>query len=497
MFGIEGTRPTRDSVSLLKETGACGVLLLARNIESPAQLRRLTAELQQRVGRPLLFSIDHEGGWVLRFSQGVTAFPGNACLGKAGSTGLAYQVGRQMALELRAMGVRLNLAPVVDVLTAKYNPGVGIRSFGEDPALVGRLGSAMIRGMQDHGVSACAKHFPGKGAATKDAHQTLPTIRLPRGLFARRHLAPFADAVEAGVDCVMSSHVCFPSLDKDDVPATFSRKITHALLRRRLGFDGVVISDDLCMGAITERWPIQEAAIEALAAGHDILLIAHAREAQREAVELLAQALAEGRVPKADFQHACRRVQALLDKRRDDARASWTAPDSKGAQALSLQVAQAAVEKIRPGSVKIPLELRPDSRLALICPDFRQVRELFTFEGGPARPAKDLLQWTKRWPGRRRVLASPILGDEARARRVAREAGKAEIVIFFCFEAMRFEGQAQTLKTLQRRFAKKLIVVLIRSSSDASLLKHRVAAIDAHGYRRASMQAALRFLRGG
>jgi beta-N-acetylhexosaminidase len=247
MFGAYGTRPTRRTVALFKSSGATGLLLLARNIESPARTRAFVAELEQRLGRPLLTAVDHEGGWVLRFQSGLTAFPGNLALGRARDPRLAYAVGRQMALELAPLGVRMNLAPVLDVETAAYNPGVGMRSFGADPALVSRLGAAFTRGLQEHGVSACAKHFPGKGAATVDAHVDLPTIRLSRAAYARGHLPPFRAAVAAGADAVMTSHARVPAFD--GAPATFSKKVVRGLLREDMGYDGLIVTDDLCMGA--------------------------------------------------------------------------------------------------------------------------------------------------------------------------------------------------------------------------------------------------------
>lgn len=219
MFGVYGTKPSRATVALFKSTAATGVLLLARNIETPAQTKAYVAELEQRLGRELLVAVDHEGGWVLRFMSGVTAFPGNAALGRARDPKLAYAVGRQMARELAPLGVRMNLAPVLDVATKDYNPGIGIRSFGSDPKIAARLGAAFVRGLQDSGVSACAKHFPGKGAATVDAHVDLPTIKLPRAAFKRAHLAPFAAAVRAEVDAIMTSHVRFPPSTRSPRPS--------------------------------------------------------------------------------------------------------------------------------------------------------------------------------------------------------------------------------------------------------------------------------------
>ncbi|MBI3289300.1 MAG: beta-N-acetylhexosaminidase, partial [Elusimicrobia bacterium] len=310
MFGVYGTRPSRRTIALFRSTGATGVLLLSRNIESPAQTRAYVAELEQRLGRPLLVAVDHEGGWVLRFKSGLTAFPGNAALGRARDPRLAYAVGRQMALELAPLGIRMNLAPVLDVSTKDYNPGIGIRSFGADPALCARLGASFIKGLQDHGLSACAKHFPGKGAATVDAHIDLPTIRLARAPFTRVHLAPFRAACAAGVDAVMTSHVRFPAFDS--AVATFSAKIVRDILRGELGYDGLIVSDDLCMGAISKRWPVAEATLKCLDAGHDVLMIAHDIQGMRDAVEFMRAADPE---PNA-LAAADARIQRLLARRR-------------------------------------------------------------------------------------------------------------------------------------------------------------------------------------
>jgi beta-N-acetylhexosaminidase len=373
MFGVYGTKPSRETVALFKSTGATGVLLLARNIESPAQTKAYCAELEQRLGRPLLFAVDHEGGWVLRFKSGVTAFPGNAALGRARDPKLAYAEGRQMARELAPLGIRMNLAPVLDVATKAYNPGIGIRSFGPDPKLAARLGAAFARGLQDHGVSACAKHFPGKGAATVDAHVDLPVIRLPRAAFSRAHLAPFRAAAAAGVDAIMTSHVRFPAFDS--VPATFSSKIVRGILRQSLGYDGLVVSDDLCMGAITKRWPVAEATLRCLDAGHDVLMIAHDVQGMRDAVELLrAAGVDEDCLAAADA-----RIQRLLGRRRADRRA-----DPAEGAALARRIAEKAVVVARRGALALPAPV--DAGTLVIVPDFREVRERFTFEGGPAGP---------------------------------------------------------------------------------------------------------------
>jgi beta-N-acetylhexosaminidase len=473
MFGVYGLKPSRETTALFKATGATGVLLLARNIETPAQTKAYCAELEQRLGRPLLFAIDHEGGWVLRFKAGVTAFPGNAALGRARDPKLAYAVGRQMARELAPLGIRMNLAPVLDVATRDYNPGIGIRSFGADPKTAARLGAAFARGLQEHGVSACAKHFPGKGAATVDAHVDLPTIRLPRAAFARTHLAPFRAAAAAGVDAIMTSHVRFPAFDS--VPATFSSKIVRGVLREDLGYDGLVVSDDLCMGAITKRWPVAEATMRCLDAGHDVLMIAHDVQGMRDAVELLREAGADADALSA----ADARIQKLLARRRADKRADPAA----GAE-LALEIAERAVAVARRGALAVPVPV--DAGTLVIVPDFKEVRERFTFEGGPAGPEA----LVRRLARGARIARAPV--ESADVEKLKAPVARAARVVFLCFEARRFPGQAAALKLLAREAAAKTAAVLIRSSWDLELCPRAMTVVDAAGYRLVSLEAALR-----
>jgi beta-N-acetylhexosaminidase len=486
MFGIYGTRPTRETVRLLKETGASGILLLARNIANPRQLRTLTRGLTEEVGRPLIFAIDHEGGWVLRFASGLTAFPGNAALGQARDPKLAYATGRQMALELAPLGIGLNLAPVVDVGTDRYNPGIGIRSFGSDAALVGRLGAAFTRGLQDHGVAACAKHFPGKGAATVDAHIALPTIRLPKAEFFRTHLAPFAAASRAGVASMMTSHVRCPAFDRK--PASFSRRIVHGLIRQRMGFRGAIISDDLCMGAVTSRGPVPPAAWDAYCAGHDIVMIAHDPIAQREAVDLFRAEADAGALPAAGFRDACRRIDALLEYPR-----RGRAPDPQAGARLAQEVSRRAVRAVRAGALSLPLP--PDRTETLVLfPDFKEVRERFTFEGGPRGP-EAAVRGSLAGRGRFRILRAPI--ETRSVEQLRPKVRAAARVVFFCFEALRFPGQRAVLDLLNREAPRRSVVCLIRSSFDLGLLDPKLSAVDAYGYRVCQLKAACRLITQG
>ncbi|MBI5243456.1 MAG: glycoside hydrolase family 3 protein [Elusimicrobia bacterium] len=481
MIGLKGPRPDKGAVALLRRTGAVSVLLLGRNIESPAQVRRLISELEQRLGRRLIFAIDHEGGWVLRFESGVRAFPGNAALGKTGDPSLAAKVGGQMGRDLGSLGIGLNLAPVLDVLGPAYNPGIHIRSFGQDPGLVSEMGRAFICGQQGHRVAACAKHFPGKGAARKDAHLTLPLIPASRLDMRRIHLSPFRSAIRAGTACVMSSHAVFPALDPSRKPATFSRKIITDLLRRRLGFTGVAISDDLCMGAVTESWTVPEAALEAFLAGHDLLIVAHAPEAMVETADMLRCAAADGRISAERWAESMRRIETL--SRRFDPKPG---PMPKAQDTLALDIARRAVE-VRQGALLVPLDLR-NKCLRALWPDFREVKDRFTFEGGPEAPFKRLKARLSRWPARIDFKLTPVASDKSLP------AIEADIILFFCFEALRFPGQKRALAALQDSAPRKLAVCLLRNPWDIDLLKPEVTAVHAYGYRDCQIKAILEVL---
>src|SRR5207247_1022843 len=198
-----------------------------------------------------------------------------------------------------------------DVLTDRYSPNIGIRSYGKDPHVVTRYGIARIKGMQQGGVSACAKHFPGKGHSPLDAHLRLPTIDSSWDEMRAIHLPPFVEAIAAGVACVMTSHPRYPALDPSGAPPTFSRRLVEDLLRGELGFRGVIVSDDLEMGAVGELTSIGEATVRAAAAGHDLLLICHTPTAQRAAHAALLDAYRTNALPADALEASAARVRAL------------------------------------------------------------------------------------------------------------------------------------------------------------------------------------------
>ncbi|MCS6783447.1 MAG: hypothetical protein NZ482_09810, partial [Gloeomargarita sp. SKYG98] len=211
---------------LLQTTGATGLLLFRSQLAQPEQLPQQLQELRKKLGRPLVVAVDHEGGQVVRHLQPGTIWPGNYALGRVAEQDLAQaeqwaeHMGEQIGRELRALGIGWNLAPVVDVMGSKPNPGLGWRSFGSDPERVARLGVALWRGLQRVGIWGCAKHFPGLGAATVDPHDGLPRVDIPLQEW-QRHWQPFQALIQAGIPAVMTTHLKAPALDAETI-TTFS-----------------------------------------------------------------------------------------------------------------------------------------------------------------------------------------------------------------------------------------------------------------------------------
>jgi beta-N-acetylhexosaminidase len=324
--GFRGTTPSPEVLELIHR-GVYGVILFARNVVDAEQVAGLVAELKRAAGRPLLVSIDQEGGRVarLRAPQGFTELPPMRAVGATGDAALAREVGALLGRELRAVGIDQDYAPVVDVDTNPANPVIGDRSFARDPAAVARLGVALAQGLQSAGVAACAKHFPGHGDTSQDSHKDLP--RLPHALDRLRavELVPFRALAAGGVASVMTAHVVFDALDPVR-PATLSAPVMR-LLRDECGYDGCVISDDLEMKAVAEHFPLEEAIPSALAAGVDALLVCHEAAVQHRAIDLARRAVETGAVARERLAQALARVDRLL---------TWAgpAPDAAAARAV-------------------------------------------------------------------------------------------------------------------------------------------------------------------
>jgi len=312
IIGFDGLAAPTETLELVSK-GVGGVIFFARNVASPSQVAELARQYKAAAPGLLLTSVDQEGGRVARLRKPWTVWPPMRTVGDADSEETAHLVGRTLAVELKACGLDLDYAPVLDVDSNPANPIIGDRSFGRDPARVARLGAALVRGLQDVGVGACGKHFPGHGDTAQDSHLELP--RLPHGLERLREveLVPFKAAIDAGVATIMTAHVVFEALDPG-VPATMSHKAITGLLRGELGYDGCVISDDLEMKAVRGRYEIQEVVERALNAGVDAFLACKELELQHEVIGHIVKAVESRRVPMERLEQAADRVEKVVQR---------------------------------------------------------------------------------------------------------------------------------------------------------------------------------------
>ncbi|HEX3273038.1 MAG TPA: beta-N-acetylhexosaminidase [Ktedonobacterales bacterium] len=382
VVGFPDQTPTPELLDLIQREHVGGVILFSRNVSDQPQTSALTHTLQSTARAaghpaPLFVMIDQENGLVRRLGHDSTPFPGAMALGSiedaAASERIVEEVARATAQELLAHGVNMNLAPVMDVNNAPENPVIGVRSFGSDPEVVGRLGVAAMRGLQDMGVIATLKHFPGHGDTTVDSHLALPVVTAPPERLEAVELAPFRQGIAAGAECVMSAHVAFPALTGDTTtPATLAPEALTDLLRERLGFAGVIMSDCLEMDAIAGTVGVEQGAVQTLRAGADLVLISHTLERQRAAIAAVRAAVAVGALSEGQVRLAAERVLRL--KRRfltwsDTPPAPIDAELQRAHRELSVRAYRRSVKVVRDVDGLLPLHPRADQELLILdCP---------------------------------------------------------------------------------------------------------------------------------
>jgi beta-N-acetylhexosaminidase len=319
---LPGLTIPAEARSLAREFQLGGITLFGRNIEAPEQVAELSHDIQSLGAElPLWVAVDQEGGRVARLRRPFTEWPPMAVLGRSGDVALAGRFAAALAAELRAVGVTLDYAPVLDIHTNPANPIIGDRALAADADMVAALGAGVIRGLEDNGIAACGKHFPGHGDTSVDSHLDLPLVEHPPDRIRRVECVPFREAIRQKVAFIMTAHILIPSLD-DQRPATLSSRIVGGMLRDELGYEGVILSDDLEMKAIARDLSVGEAAVQAIAAGCDGVLICRAVtddrsrdiEVQAKALEALVYAVEDGRLPVKRVEDALTRLRRAKER---------------------------------------------------------------------------------------------------------------------------------------------------------------------------------------
>ena len=296
-----------DTLRPLLDEGLGGVILFKRNLQSLEQVCRLTADLHASAPAPLLVGVDQEGGRVTRLPPPFLVPPAAGLLGRLGDPGLTEELARATGSELAIAGINWNLAPVLDVRTNPANPIIGDRAYSDDPESVARMGLAALRGFKDAGVLTTAKHFPGHGETAADSHLTLPESLQSSARWRSVEFLPFREAIRHGVPSIMVAHLACPALDPN-TPTSLSPLVIRDILRAELGFAGVVVSDDMEMGAIVSRFDVGEAAVRFLKAGGDLILICRDIDRQRVALAAVQHAVRSGRLTEAQLEVSLDRI---------------------------------------------------------------------------------------------------------------------------------------------------------------------------------------------
>ncbi|MBU4510475.1 beta-N-acetylhexosaminidase [bacterium] len=363
-IGFRGKTVTPETKGMIEDYHIGGIIYFRHNIYSPQQVAELSNELQtvaknQELGLPLMISTDQEGGIVNRLTGG-THFPGNMTLGATQDIDLARKMGQAIARELKAVGINMDFAPVLDVSNNPLNPVIGVRSFGEDPLLVAELGGAFIEGVQSEGVIACGKHFPGHGDTVVDSHLDLPVVQHNMEHLERIELYPFKQVIRAGVDSIITTHVYFPAIEPTEgMPATLSYNVLTVLLRKKLGYNGLIITDCMEMNAIAGTFGTIEGAVMAIEAGSDMVLISHTLDKQKAAIEEVIKAVKAGRITEERINQSVMRILKLKEKRiglNQGPNADYRRINKKEGEEIAYQIAKKGVTLVKDGKKLIPIK---------------------------------------------------------------------------------------------------------------------------------------------
>jgi beta-N-acetylhexosaminidase len=486
--GEEGMEHLRAAVS---EFSAGNFILFSRNIGDPEEIFALTNEVRRVAvegnARAPLIAIDQEGGVVARIRRGVTPIPGAMAQASALRRGGrraddVRKLGALCGAELSALGIDWDLAPVADVNVNPANPVIGVRSYGEDPALVATLAAAFASGLASSGVLATAKHFPGHGDTTVDSHLGLPLITHDRARLEAVELVPFKRLIAEGVGAVMTAHVRFPAIESESLPATLSSKVLQGLLREALGFRGIIVSDCLEMKAIADNYP--EAAVQAVKAGADILDVSHTFETQRAAARAIEAAVLSGEIPEARIDESVSRI-AAAKARVAPAPVSWEEARSRIARAESLAFSEAfyrdSFELLAPGR---GLPQGKDAFYVDVLPSASSFAEAGGGGGGAAAGPEGsvvsaLAGMRARGaeaPAAIAVSVDPNPADVARA--LAAAKGVSGGIAVGLHQAASHPGQVELVRALAsfaRAEARDFAIVSMRSPYDISLFSEQVA----------------------
>ena len=488
-INVLGTEITPELRRLVKEYKCGNIVLFQPNIVSIEQTRRFCREFQalvtEELGIPALIAIDQEGGGVTRLSEDFVNVPGAMALAAVGEPEEAYRASVLTARELRAVGVNFNLAPVVDVCNNPDNPVIGVRCWGETCEQVSAFAVKAFQGLEDNRIGAVAKHFPGHGDTHTDSHLALPTIDKSMEELEKLELRPFEALIEAGCPAIMTAHIVYPQIEKRLIPATMSRLFLTELLRGKLGFEGLILTDSLEMNAIRKEYGAGPGAVASIQAGCDMLLTGCGADIIIEEIEAIEAAAARGEIDMDEMAASLRRIQRCKDQ-------YCLPPEGEAGDAA----AQKQSNELRRRSICLftgeipPLGAHPlfvgpkDYRLALVANEVGQE------EPFPAYMAERF--------GGESITTGNIVSDEELARAVEAVAG-ASVVVANLYNAHVFRQQLRLFEAVRdeaQRRGVPVVAVCLRDPSDLEYTRGCAARLAAWDYSRMTLEILTEVLSG-
>ena len=494
MCGFPADDMTR-ALKLIKEHKVGNIILFARNIRDGKQLFEQNQQLQRtalkELGVPLLISVDQEGGMVTRIFKGGTFFPGAMTVAATNNSDYAYQIGKHMGKELRLLGINMNLAPVLDVNNNPHNPVIGVRSYSDDPEKVQEYGNQFIKGLQEEGIFATGKHFPGHGDTSVDSHLDLSSVPHTKERLEQVELYPFKKAIEQNISAIMTAHVLFPAYEPDGLPATLSKRVLTELLRKELRFEGLIVTDSMTMKAIDTYFTTEKAAVMALEAGVNILIVSHAYDRQLGVIEAIKEAVHNGRLTEEMIDHAVKHVLQFKAQIEEEVHRFTERSyheiidqiDTIEHRSFSQKIANDALTL-----VKGERFTKPERQTLFIAP-----HPQVTTIADEALDNHSILTAVKEHFPNWQIEALPINPTEGERNHLIELAKKYQQVVVCSYNANIYEEQKKLLNKLQQKVS-NLHVIALRNPYD--LMGLDVNGVCVYEYTPLTIQTIIHYLKG-
>lgn len=487
IFGFHGTALSEEFKSLIREYKIGNVILFRRNVESADQLRCLCGEIQELIlevtGYPAFIVIDQEGGMVTRLPADAVTVPSAMAIGATGDPENARKAAEITIRQLQGLGVNFNMAPVLDVNSNPANPVIGIRSISDDPQKVANYGEAAVRAYENTGVFCCGKHFPGHGDTNVDSHLGLPKIEKTVEELEQTELVPFRRCIAAGIPAIMSSHILFPNIEKENIPGTMSRTIITDLLKKRLGFRGLVFSDCLEMAAIQKYYGTANGAVAAIKAGVDLAEISASINLMWDAAKAVNEAVDRGEFDMEEIRESVEKILVVK-------KTMMVQPNPSACnRPEDLQTVENMIRKaITHCSGTVPV--LDENTFFCGCSDYRA--SLVGNSNGAVLSFPEHMAAV--FGGEAAVTSRNP--EEAEIRTVAETASRYNRIVLGTSNAHLFRGQLALAEALAAT-GKELTIVALRNPYDIPLLPDCACSIAAYDYSLPCFQALADIFRGG